>query len=156
MRGQASIEYLITYGWAFLVIIVAIGGLAYFGMLSPSRWVPDKCDTGSQLVCVDYLADSQIGMIKLYVRNDFGKSIVIDDLKLKTDEGEIGTIENPVTIEPGKTEEIVLSDSLNTAVRDFLATRKGEKIQMTLRIEFERQGSGNQHWLTGVLYTKIQ
>ena len=28
-KGQAAMEFLTTYGWAFLVIIVAISGLYY-------------------------------------------------------------------------------------------------------------------------------
>lgn len=32
-KGQAALEFLTTYGWAFLVILVMIGGLSYFGVL---------------------------------------------------------------------------------------------------------------------------
>ena len=38
-RGQAALEFLTTYGWAFLVILVMIGALAYFGVLDPERFV---------------------------------------------------------------------------------------------------------------------
>jgi len=46
-KGQAIFEFFITYGWAFLVILVMIGALAYFGILSPDvRYNPTKhvCD----------------------------------------------------------------------------------------------------------------
>ncbi len=36
-RGQAAMEFLMTYGWAILAAIVAIGVLAYFGVFNPSR-----------------------------------------------------------------------------------------------------------------------
>jgi len=32
-KGQAALEFLMTYGWAFLVILVMIGALAYFGFI---------------------------------------------------------------------------------------------------------------------------
>jgi len=35
-KGQAAMEFLMTYGWAILVVLVVIGALAYFGVLSPS------------------------------------------------------------------------------------------------------------------------
>lgn len=38
-RGQAAMEFLMTYGWAILAAIIAIGVLAYFGVFSPSRLV---------------------------------------------------------------------------------------------------------------------
>ena len=34
-RGQAAMEFLMTYGWAILAAIVAIGVLAYFGVFNP-------------------------------------------------------------------------------------------------------------------------
>ncbi len=42
-KGQAALEFLMTYGWAILVVLAAIGALAYFGVLSPSKFLPDKC-----------------------------------------------------------------------------------------------------------------
>ena len=35
-RKAISTEFLTTYGWAFLIILIMIGALAYFGILSPS------------------------------------------------------------------------------------------------------------------------
>lgn len=35
-KGQAALEFLVTYGWAILAAIIAIGVLAYFGVFSPS------------------------------------------------------------------------------------------------------------------------
>jgi len=40
-KGQAAMEFLMTYGWAILAVLVAIGALAYFGVLSPSKNVPN-------------------------------------------------------------------------------------------------------------------
>ena len=31
-----------TYGWAILVVLIAIGVLAYFGVLSPERFLPEN------------------------------------------------------------------------------------------------------------------
>ena len=38
-KGQAAMEFLMTYGWAILAAIIAIGVLAYFGVFSPGRLV---------------------------------------------------------------------------------------------------------------------
>ncbi len=34
------IEFMITYGWAILVVLVAIGSLVYFGVLNPEKYMP--------------------------------------------------------------------------------------------------------------------
>ena len=52
-KGQAALEFIMTYGWAILVVLVAIGALAYFGVLSPDRLLPNKCLLQSGLSCTD-------------------------------------------------------------------------------------------------------
>ncbi len=44
-KGQAALEFLMTYGWAILVVLAAVGALAYFGVLSPGKFLPEKCIT---------------------------------------------------------------------------------------------------------------
>jgi hypothetical protein len=53
-RAQAALEFLTTYGWAFLVILVMIGALAYFGVLNPQKFLPERCQFGSEFKCKDY------------------------------------------------------------------------------------------------------
>ncbi len=38
-KGQTALEYLMTYGWAILIVIVAIGALYALGLTKPCRWV---------------------------------------------------------------------------------------------------------------------
>jgi len=44
-KGQAAMEFLMTYGWAILAAVIAIGVLAYFGVFSPGKYV-----TGNAIV----------------------------------------------------------------------------------------------------------
>ena len=48
-KGQAALEFLMTYGWAILVVLIVIGALAYFGVLDPKRFLPEKCELGPGL-----------------------------------------------------------------------------------------------------------
>jgi hypothetical protein len=52
-RAQAAMEFLLTYGWAILVVIVAVGALAYFGVLSPEKSLPNSCEIGAPFSCFD-------------------------------------------------------------------------------------------------------
>lgn len=40
MDKESVVEFSVTYGWAILVVLAALGALAYFGMLNP----PDVCE----------------------------------------------------------------------------------------------------------------
>lgn len=52
-RAQAALEFLMTYGWAILVVLAAIGALAYFGVLNPANFLPAKCVASPGITCVD-------------------------------------------------------------------------------------------------------
>jgi hypothetical protein len=52
-KGQAALEFLTTYGWAFLVILVMIGALAYFGILNPKAFLPNRCTFSPEIDCIE-------------------------------------------------------------------------------------------------------
>jgi len=51
-KGQAALEFLMTYGWAIMVVLAAIGALAYFGVLNPSNFLPDRCVASTGFACL--------------------------------------------------------------------------------------------------------
>ena len=51
MRLQSAMEYLMTYGWAILIIAVALAVLFYFGVFNPSSFVGQQCVLQSGLSC---------------------------------------------------------------------------------------------------------
>ena len=50
-KGQAALEFLMTYGWAMLVVLAAVGALAYMGVLSPQKYVNNKCTSSVGISC---------------------------------------------------------------------------------------------------------
>jgi len=50
-KGQASMEVLMTYRWATHVVLVAIGAVAYCGILDPSRLLPSTCTVPHPFTC---------------------------------------------------------------------------------------------------------
>ena len=45
-KSQAAMEFLMTYGWALLIVIIVIAALVFFGLLNPDNLLPDKADLG--------------------------------------------------------------------------------------------------------------
>ena len=71
-KAQAAMEFLMTYGWALLVVLVAIGALAFFGVLNPGQFLPDQCTLFSGMSCTSYFADISDDQIKLTFQNGLG------------------------------------------------------------------------------------
>ena len=78
-KSQAALEFIMTYGWAILVVLVAIGALSYFGVLSPDTFLPSRCTMPAGLTCIDYVAVDQFGSgngyITISIRNSLGYDI---------------------------------------------------------------------------------
>ena len=50
-RGQAAMEYLMTYGWAILVIVIVLAALLYLGVFNLASKTPDICNFQTGLSC---------------------------------------------------------------------------------------------------------
>ena len=50
-RSQASMEFLMTYGWAIMGVIIIIGALSYFGVFNTKMFVPKQCEFGNGFYC---------------------------------------------------------------------------------------------------------
>ncbi|MDD5086340.1 MAG: hypothetical protein PHV16_01180 [Candidatus Nanoarchaeia archaeon] len=82
-RAQAAMEFLMTYGWAILVVLVVIGALAYFGVLNPQNLMPEKCTFPMGLYCEDYiLREGAAASFRL--QNGMGNSINITKISINS------------------------------------------------------------------------
>jgi energy-converting hydrogenase Eha subunit E len=51
-QSQFALEFLMTYGWAILVILGSVSALAYVGVLDPGKYVPNICISSIGLSCI--------------------------------------------------------------------------------------------------------
>ena len=78
-KSQAAMEFLMTYGWAILVVLAAIAALAYFGVLSPAKFLPEKCILEAGLTCVGQKVEPS--KMTLVLENSVdGRSITINSI----------------------------------------------------------------------------
>ena len=68
-------EFLMTYGWAILVVLIVISVIAYFGVYKPGGLLPEKCTFPTGISCVDYSVTANY--VTLTVYNSLGKGINI-------------------------------------------------------------------------------
>ena len=78
-KSQAAMEFLMTYGWAILVVLAAIAALAYFGVLSPAKLLPEKCVIESGITCDGHKVEPS--KITLVLTNSVeGRSLIINSI----------------------------------------------------------------------------
>jgi uncharacterized protein (UPF0333 family) len=85
-KGQAAMEFLMTYGWAILVVLAAIGALAYFGILSPSKILPNSYTMSGGISAGEYKVATD-GTVSLGFINNQGVQINITEVNISTTGG---------------------------------------------------------------------
>lgn len=78
-KSQAAMEFLMTYGWAILVVLVAVGALAYFGVLSPDKFLPNKCTLAAGIGCLDHKATPT--QLQVIIQNSLGYDLSLVTIK---------------------------------------------------------------------------
>lgn len=62
-----------TYGWAILVVIIAVSGLAYYNFFSASKYFPEECELSPKIICKNWKISTNT--ITLIIRNEYGETI---------------------------------------------------------------------------------
>ncbi len=147
-KGQAAMEFLMTYGWAILVVLVAIGALAYFGVLNPSRFLPSSCTIAPGLGCDDFKVGT--ATVDLVLRNGMGDDLTLVDVGISgcTDDPEADGVadtwtDGTVLDSPG----IQLTACTNGAV--------GSRYKGDVVITYTT-GAGLSHTVTGSITSRVE
>jgi hypothetical protein len=151
-KAQAAMEFLMTYGWAILVVLVAVGALAYFGVLNPGRFLPSSCTIGPGLACGEFKVTSGTGLTEVYVRNGIGKSMGTIVMNLSQTSGSMcsGSVNNPVTIVDGAQQQF------NFTCSDAVSASVGDRFKATITFVYTAAGEQLSHTMTGDLTTKVE
>ncbi|MFA5106066.1 MAG: hypothetical protein WC506_03840 [Candidatus Micrarchaeia archaeon] len=89
-KGQAAMEYLVTYGWTLLVLVVIIAILIATGIFSPANFQPEECNFQPDFPCMNYIAyNNAAGQTSLLFNasNGFGFPILIENISARTAQG---------------------------------------------------------------------
>ncbi|HLD18703.1 MAG TPA: hypothetical protein VJB90_01710 [Candidatus Nanoarchaeia archaeon] len=89
-KGQAAMEFLMTYGWAILVVLAAIAALAYFGVLSPAKFLPEKCILEPGFLCEGHKVETN--KVTLIISNTVeGRNIIVNSIIVGSCSGTFNT-----------------------------------------------------------------
>ena len=86
-RAQAAMEFMLTYGWAILLVLVAIAVMMYFGILNVERLIPERCTLPQGFSCVNFKANTTA--ITLVILNALPEDVIVQRLQLLGPKGEV-------------------------------------------------------------------
>jgi hypothetical protein len=152
--SQAAMEFLMTYGWAILVVLVAIGALAYFGVLNPDRFLPSKCTLQSGIACVDHKVEAAagtggVGLVTVRVTNSLGYDI--DTINVRA--GDCG---NSVSNCFGSCPTTLANGVSQTYQINCAAALSGSKFNEQLNVTYRNVDTTISHNNVGQLIARIE
>ena len=150
-KGQAAMEFLMTYGWAILVVLIAIGALAYFGVLNPSRFLPSSCTLMPGLSCDSFKVDAISPHITLIIRNGLGQDLT--SLSVTS----VGDLDGTGACADDASTAADLNDGA-TATHTIIcspAPTSGSRFKSDLTISYTDEG-GIPHSRTGQIITEVE
>lgn len=151
-RAQSSFEYLTTYGWALIVVVVVLSVLFYLGVFSPQRIAPSSCTLQSGMTCYGYKVNSN-GTFYLDIGQSVGKTIHVTGYSCSSASSpSVNTLGAEVTIQHGS--HAVITPAGAVCVReDDSTTAAGEYYRGKLVITYHEEGSTFNHVAKGDIAT---
>ena len=155
-HGQAAMEFIMTYGWAMLVLLAMIGALAYFGVLNPNKYIPDKCLFPSGFQCSDYQATTNSGKLRLQAKiyNKGADAINITDAFATYSSGGV-VYQSSQCIKPVT---MILIDGNYTTYCDFTTSGpgNGQPVKLSMLLTYVDARGVFNHTITGEITTTVQ
>jgi hypothetical protein len=159
-KGQAALEFLTTYGWAFLVILVMIGALAYFGVLNPSGLLPARCTFSPEISCLEHKVNSNLvanpmdNSLEFRFRNNVGQmaDFTFNATELSSDISGTCVCDGVATctIKAGRTAAVNCTDFTGVIFAS------GDKIKFEVNANFTKSGGLYSTPVKGEIYGEAQ
>ncbi|MFW5872277.1 MAG: hypothetical protein ACOCUT_04145 [bacterium] len=84
-KGQAALEFLITYGWAIVIIVGIIASLFFMGVQNPDRYISSRCLFEDSFVCADFGFEPNNNRVVLELENIIGAPIELIEIDTVVD-----------------------------------------------------------------------
>lgn len=157
-RGQVGLEFLTTYAWAFVVILIVIGALAYFGVTNPSKALPDRCNLGAEFTCINHLIDATNSQVKLRLKNGLGDVVVANSFSASSEQGGIScSTTSPSSIDPwvpGNVTDVTFT-SCGLSAGGFVSGQK-EKLFVQFSYYDKKSGSAYARVVKGEIFSTVK
>jgi hypothetical protein len=129
-KAQSAMEYLMTYGWAILIMAVVLGALFYLGVFNSGNATGSSCLASAGYLCQNPLLSTN-GMLSLQFGQDVGQNIYNVELACASLAGTIGP-SNTIVFSTIYSNNGVANPETDTAnVYNSLSMLDGDQLSIT-------------------------
>ncbi len=156
-KGQAAMEFLMTYGWAILVVLAAIGALAYFGILSPGRFLPSGFTMHGGFSGAEYKLASD-GSASLGIINNMGTGVTVTAVTINTTASSAASCnaEANQTVSVNVTQANDVKEVYTFTCSGITSAQEGKKVKADVSVTYIKDGETVTHTSTGELTTTVE
>ena len=107
-RSQSALEYMMTYGWAILIIVIVAVVLYSMGIFSPPSFLSFSGITGLSGFQPASAACASNGQMIVKLSNSLGYQVSVSSINVTTSSGVSVTQPESATLNPGQTQEFIV------------------------------------------------
>lgn len=154
-KGQSALEYLLTYGWAILIVIIVGASLYALGVFNPGTFTGKRVTGFTQFQIVDHKLDTDSNLTIVF-GNRLGKTITLGNVSAEYKQATCTSDElDGDTLGPNTQKTIVLtcggSGAWNTG-----SLEQRSSYSVMVDFEFLDPDSGLDHVDTGTLFGAVE
>lgn len=178
-KGQVSVEYLMTYAWAFLVLLLMVGVMYYMDLFNMEKYSAQYCIFDANMYCSDYSVQTYGNNtfdVYIALQNNMDDDIFINKVKLFDDNNnEIICDSTAIYCPLFEIESFSYSNPSNTQMmrdtnKSWIPTRQCKvtvkdcpgrtagnyKQKLNLNITFRGENGYINHTTLGTIYANIE
>jgi len=153
-KGQSAVEYMTTYGWAVLLILIVGMVLWQMGAFTPPS-TPPGCRGFSSITVLDHSASGTDNMVYLVITNEAGTRLQVSANGVETSIADVSCDAVPSSgIDPFRPGQgVKLNVSCATLSNNYAA---GEYYRVHINITYTNPSSGMSHKSAGVCWGSVE
>ena len=158
IKSQSALEYMMTYGWAILVIVIVAGVLYSLGIFSPASSLSSTVTGFSNLGSVTGECTAN-GILRISLGDSTGYPINITSVTAKSSTGQISTFKPNSTVDPNP---IIQPTSSYIFSVPNICPAAGSRYSLAVTVNYTEPGqifSGpylSSGTVSGLVSTKVQ
>jgi hypothetical protein len=140
-KGQSAMEYLMTYGWAILIVIIVAAALYALGVFTPS-----SSETEARFATLGtspaHTLNSASGLFTVKLPNQVGKTIVVSSVEIEPTTGGAGCTNASagLNIGPGQIADAIVSCTPANTTLTTLGLAATNSYSLKVTVTYTPQG----------------